>query len=142
LTISRQFLFAPIFIPYLLDSHLTKVKELRTPIYEKHHLVQSRAYEIWADSNLLRENHCGLILQTPIYEICPIPIPIFQPPFFQPYYHSFASRTLFIDGASLFILVATKFIPSIIILIIIRNMTSTNNSEMTMAKGMFFMKSF
>jgi hypothetical protein len=27
--ISRQFLFAPIFIPYLLNSHLTKVKESR-----------------------------------------------------------------------------------------------------------------
>jgi hypothetical protein len=120
---ARIFIRASIFSRanfYLLDSHLTKVKESRTPIYVKHHLAQKRIswadlsrtpiYEIWSDSNLGRKSNCGLILRTPIYNLSnfnsnfqfqfSIPIfnfnfilPIFQPPFFQPNHDSLAPRT-------------------------------------------------
>jgi hypothetical protein len=119
---SRHFLFAPFCIPNLLNSHLTKVKESRTPIYEKHHLArrvkesrtpiyekhhlawrvkESRTpiyekhhlarrriswadlsripiNEIWSDSNLWAKIKLWSHLATPIYEICPISIPIFN----------------------------------------------------------------
>jgi hypothetical protein len=34
------FFIRAIFIPNLLNSHLTKVKDVRTPIYEKYHLAR------------------------------------------------------------------------------------------------------
>jgi hypothetical protein len=83
---SRQFLF-PIFgTP--IKQKLTS-RGSRTPIYEKHHLAQKKdlvsdlsrtpIYEIWADFYLAPKSDCGLILRSPIYEICPMSIPISIP---------------------------------------------------------------
>jgi hypothetical protein len=56
-------------------------------------LSRTPIYEIWSDFYFAPKSDCGLILRTPIYEICPIfnsnfqfqfSIPIFNPPIFNP----------------------------------------------------------
>jgi hypothetical protein len=52
---SHHFLFAPFFIPNLLNSHLTKVKESRTPIYGYLHSLGAKNGSIIITSNLMSE---------------------------------------------------------------------------------------